>query len=82
MPSKARKVILRSRFYRIFAILFVGVGAVLFLALFLGRSDDSSPLTEFHLFLILVLPFLPAAFLSWYSTYLEKKYFRLIGRAK
>lgn len=82
MPSNARRVILRSRFYRIFAILFVGVGSILFLALFLGRGEGGDSLSHLHLALLLVLPFLPAAFLSWYSTYLERKYFRIIEKSK
>ncbi|HRC27180.1 MAG TPA: hypothetical protein PKX87_07105 [Alphaproteobacteria bacterium] len=82
MSVQARKVILRSRFYRLFAILFAVVGCVVFLALFMGERGGFDLFRSMEPVLLILVPFLPAAFLSWHAGRLEKKYFRLIEKAK
>ena len=79
VSSVARKAILKSRFYRVFGLLFAGVGFVVFMALL--QRGELFPLGP-RVILFLVVPFLPAVFLSWYSGHLEKKYFRLLEKGK
>lgn len=82
MSIQVRKVILQSRLYRLFAILFAGVGCLVFLILFLGGDGGFSVFRTGGAVLFFVAPFLPAAFLSWYAGRLEKKYFELIDKLK
>lgn len=81
MSVQARKVILKSRFYRLFAILFAVVGCMVFLGLFMGERGGFALFQSLEPVLLVLLPFLPAAFLSWYAGRLERKYFRLVGKA-
>lgn len=77
----ARKTIIKARIYRLLAILFAGGGLLAFLhAYFTG--------IEGHLFEaardpwlvgLILFPFLPAVFLSWYAGLLEKRFFKIMN---
>jgi hypothetical protein len=82
--EKARKIIIRARVYRLFAILFAGAGVIIFVILYLQQmeGDIVNALKDRAFLTILLLPFLPAFILSLIAKRLESKYFKLVAREK
>lgn len=78
---QARALLIKSKVYRLFALVFALVGITVFIVLYLknieGQFFDSlrSPMT----IVILVFPFLPAAVLSWLANKQEKAFMTLLN---
>src|SRR5690606_12348205 len=78
--QKARELLLKARIYRFFAAAFAVAGLTVFLVLYFREveGDFSQALQRPSLVAIILLPFLPAAFLAWLSARLEAKFFALL----
>lgn len=76
IDQKARELVLKARLLRFAALIFAVTGLLIFLALYIKNIDGTllSALTNpFTIFMVLI-PFLPAAVLSWMASRLEKQY--------
>lgn len=67
---------LKARLLRLFAFVFAFVGVILFVVLYFQNIEGSfwSALTNPFVVTILVVPFLPAAVLSFMASRLERQY--------
>lgn len=79
--KKARELLLKTRIYRFFAAAFAFAGLTVFLILYFRNVEGNvlDALSRPSIVAILLLPFLPAAVLSWMSARLESKFFDLLG---
>jgi ABC-type transporter Mla maintaining outer membrane lipid asymmetry permease subunit MlaE len=68
--------VLKARLLRLFALVFAFVGVILFVVLYFQNIEGSfwSALTNPFVVTILVVPFLPAAVLSFMASRLERQY--------
>ncbi|NCC21734.1 MAG: hypothetical protein EOM26_04630 [Alphaproteobacteria bacterium] len=75
---------MRSRVYRMAGLLFAAAGLVVFIVLYLQQMDGdlSRAFREPFFVVMLLVPFLPAAFLSIVSRRLERKYLKMVDQIK
>lgn len=78
---EARELLLRSRIYRVIALVFAAMGLVIFTVLYLKymQGDILSALKKPSLVLIILIPFLPAFVLSRMAFKAENKFAKLLG---
>ncbi len=78
--AQARNYLIKAKFYRFFAIVFAVVGLVLFTYLYFEKVSGHffEAIKEPWLVLIILIPFLPAAILSWIASRMEKKLMKVI----
>ena len=80
-PTDPRELLIKSKLYRTFSLVFVTIGIFLFCYMYVsnvsGRLMDAlrDPLT----ILIFLIPFLPAAVLTWVADKFEKKYMQAVS---
>lgn len=78
---KAREYLLKTKLYRFITIAFLLIGVILFIFLYLTHVEGNvmdalrRPVTV----LIFLVPFLPAAFLSFLTRKTEKKLFSILN---
>ncbi len=72
---------MQVRFYRFLALLFLFVGLMIFVVLYLNNIEGRllEAFTEIHTISIILFPFVPAAILSWLAKSAEKKYLSLVA---
>lgn len=72
---ETRIVLAKARLYRVFAIVFAVVGAMLFIHLYLNNIQGRvlASFTNPSILFMLLVPFLPAIVLSWIAARMEKK---------
>jgi hypothetical protein len=82
MDQKAYELVLKARLLRLFARIFAVVGLIVFVGLYMKNVNGGlfSALTDPFVIVILVVPFLPAAVLSWKAARLEKQYIKKYGK--
>ena len=70
-----RELVIKSKLYRFFGLMFAGVGVLIFLAIFFqGYGGDIGEAAKEPTFILIVLiPFMPALVLSWVAGATEKK---------
>ncbi|MEM6781689.1 MAG: hypothetical protein AAF569_07480 [Pseudomonadota bacterium] len=70
-----RQLILKSRFYRFFGLIFAAVGLFIFIFIFAYsfKGDVFLATKEPMAIMIVIIPFLPACILSWIGGLAEKK---------
>lgn len=73
--EEARRLLITSRFYRIFAFAFVAAGVFIFAFVFFGTGEGDLRVFLYHPALLgfVIFPFIPAAFLGWRATKMEIK---------
>jgi hypothetical protein len=78
MSQDARQLLMKAKLFRLFALIFAFVGMLIFIMLYLQHVDGSflSALRNPFIVLILILPFLPAAALTFRAAQIEKQYLR------
>lgn len=78
---KARELLLRSRIYRFVALIFAVFGLTIFIALYfkIARGNFLDVLRDIRLFVILLLPFLPACVMSWVAVRTETRFKTLMA---
>lgn len=80
-----RQLILKSRYYRFFGLIFAAVGLFVFITVFAKgfTTDEFISVQELPMLLLIVLtPFLPACVLSWIAASAEKKALAALGADK
>ena len=68
--GKARELLIRSKIYRVLALVFLAVGGMIVFAVYMKRIDGqvlSEALLDPITWLLLFLPLIPAAVLEWKS---------------
>ncbi len=77
---KARELLLRTRIYRFTAFVFAVIGLLIFLYLYFKDigGDILTALSNPAIIAIILLPFLPAAVVSWMSVRSEKKLMKML----
>ena len=81
-PINPKEYLLKSKFYKGAALVFVVLGLVIFMILYVANIEGhmmealKNPFTIF----IVVVPFMPAAVLSLLADKNEKKYFKSIEK--
>lgn len=67
--GKARELLIRSKVYRILALVFLAVGGAVMFAVYMKRIDGQvlTALTDPVTVLLIVVPFLPALVFEWKS---------------
>ena len=78
--QQARELLLQTRFYKAMAAIFVAVGLIIFVMLYIKNveGDLLAALKHPSVVLMLLLPFLPAIVLSWKAQKTEKKLFAIL----
>lgn len=81
---KAREMLLRSRIYRFIALVFAALGLVMFLYLYFHRLDGDMmhALSKPGTVLVILLPFLPAAIMSWLAVRAENRFMALLEQLR
>lgn len=79
-----REILIKAKFYRTFALIFITLGIFIFCFLYIsnieGRLFDA--LSDPFTISVFLVPFIPAAFLSWMADRLEQKYHDLSQKKK
>jgi FtsH-binding integral membrane protein len=78
--KQARELLIQARVYKVMAKIFVVVGAVVFIMLYIKNVEGSllSALQKPSIILMLLIPFLPAIVLSRKAQKIEKKLFAML----
>ncbi len=78
---QARELLLRSKIYRFVALIFAGVGVLIFAWLYFKWFDGDlmEAATSVSTIFIIIIPFLPAFVLSSMAAGAEKKLAKLLG---
>lgn len=78
MDVETRQMLLKAKLFRLFALIFAVTGLVIFMVLYFQNVSGAffSALTNPFVVTIVIIPFLPAAVLSWKASRLERKYER------
>lgn len=74
--KEVRQLLVKSKLYRTASLVFVTVGIFVFCALYINQVDGRlfEALRDPYTVLIFLIPFLPAAVLTWVADRFEKKY--------
>ena len=82
IDPKARELVLKARLFRFFSFVFACAGVIVFVALYFQNIQGSflSALTNPFVITIILVPFLPAAVLSFKASRLERQYLDKYGR--
>lgn len=83
--KQARALLLRARSYRFFAAVFLAVGVIIFVAIYLKNSGGGfSMFAERPIAILttLIFPFLPALICSWRASSIEKKLYKMMREKK
>lgn len=77
----ARKLLIKSKVYRVFALAFAVLGLIVFSVLFYNQSggDFTKAMGDPLMIVILIFSFFPAATFSWLSSRLESKLAKMLG---
>ena len=78
IDPKARELVLKAKIFRFFALVFALAGMVIFVVLYFQNVEGAflSALTNPFIIFIVLVPFLPAAVLSFLASRLEREYVR------
>lgn len=84
MKKELRALFIKSKFYRIAALIFAvcGVAVFGFMYYYTTNGNALKVLENPYIIVILVIPFLPAVILSWQATRNEKKLMALLESQK
>lgn len=82
--AKLRALLIKARFYHLCALVFAMIGIVLFGYLFFLNTKGNivTALADPATVVILLVPFLPAAVLSWMGAAAEKKVIAMLEAQK
>lgn len=77
--NKAQEMILKARLLRLVATVFAIVGLIIFLVLYAQNVEGTffSAMTNPFIIAIIIVPFLPAAVLSWLARRIERQYVKM-----
>lgn len=83
-PNAARDCAMKARVYRLLALMFVLVGILLFAYIYTTKiqGNFAEAIKDPYVITIFIVPFLPAAFLSWLASRQEEKFDKLTKTAK
>jgi hypothetical protein len=83
-PNELRNCAVKARTYRLFALIFVLVGILLFSYMYTTKLQGrfAQAIQDPFTITIFLLPFLPAFFLSWLASGYEKKFDELVKKLK
>lgn len=81
MASEARILLMKAKIFRILAGIFALAGLLVFIILYMQNVDGAflSSLTNPFIIVIILIPFLPAAVLSFRASRMEKEYMKKYG---
>lgn len=73
-------MLLKARIFRVFALAFAVLGILLFGVIYSRHAGGNifAALKDIHTVIIILVPFLPAAVLSFIASRTEKKFFALL----
>ncbi len=79
-PVHPKELIIRAKFYRATSLIFVVLGLVIFMILYVGNIEGRllDALKDPFTIGVFLIPFLPAAVLSWLADRNEKKYAKFL----
>ncbi len=80
-PIDPRELLIKSKLYRTFSLVFVTVGIFVFCFLYISNVNGrlAEALREPVTILIFLIPFLPAAVLTWIADRFERKYLQAVS---
>ena len=80
-PTDVRTLLVKSKLYRTFSLVFVTIGIFLFCYMYVSNVNGRlmEALTEPATILVFLIPFLPAAILTWIADRFEKKYMQAVS---
>lgn len=83
-PADPRELLVKSKLYRTFSLIFVTIGVFLFCYLYVSNVNGRmmEALRDPFTILIFLIPFLPAAVLTWVADRFEKKYLQAVSSSK
>ena len=78
--QEAKELLIKARLYRMIAVIFAVVGFVVFMILYFKNIEGNilEALSKPSMVVIILVPFLPAAVLSWLSVRTEERFYRLV----
>ena len=81
VPSNPKEYLIKAKFYRAVSLVFVVLGLVVFMVLYMANVEGRlmEALKNPFTLLLFIIPFLPAAVLSFIADRFEKKYKKLSG---
>lgn len=80
-PTDPRELLIKSKLYRTFSLVFVTIGIFLFCFMYVSNVNGRlmEALRDPVTILIFLIPFLPAAVLTWIADRFEKKYMQAVS---
>lgn len=80
-PTDPRELLIKSKLYRTFSLIFVTIGIFLFCFMYVSNVNGRlmEALRDPFTILTFLIPFLPAAVLTWVADRFEKKYLQAVA---
>ncbi len=80
--NDARQFLMKAKLYRTFSLVFVTIGIFMFCFLYISQVEGRllEALRDPYTIMIFLIPFMPAAVLTWIADRFEKKYLAAIKK--
>ena len=83
MPAnEIRQLLLKAKLYRTFSLVFVTIGIFMFCFLYISQVEGRllEALRDPYTIMVFLIPFMPAAVLTWIADRYEKKYIAAVKK--
>ncbi len=80
--NETRQLLLKAKLYRTFSLIFVTIGIFMFCFLYISQVEGRllEALRDPYTIMVFLIPFMPAAVLTWIADRFEKKYLAAIKK--
>jgi hypothetical protein len=83
MPAnETRQLLVKAKLYRTFSLIFVTIGIFMFCFLYISQVEGRllEALRDPYTIMVFLIPFMPAAVLTWIADRFEKKYLAAVKK--
>lgn len=80
--NETRQLLVKAKLYRTFSLVFVTIGIFMFCFLYISQVEGRllEALRDPYTIMVFLIPFLPAAVLTWIADRFEKKYLAAVKK--
>ena len=80
--NETRQLLVKAKLYRTFSLIFVTIGIFMFCFLYISQVEGRllEALRDPYTIMVFLIPFMPAAVLTWIADRFEKKYLAAIKK--
>ncbi len=80
--NETRQLLVKAKLYRTFSLIFVTIGIFMFCFLYISQVEGRllEALRDPYTIMVFLIPFMPAAVLTWIADRFEKKYLAAVKK--